>query len=139
MHQIYRGTPMPKCNFGNFIEITLRYGYSPVNLLHIFRTHFPKNPSGWVPLILSGLSSCTIIEASKRKAKESIFRLRKLNERQKIFINIFMTFLKGGLKQNIIWHSLVNKSNYEWPLIEMRSEWLSESLKESQHYFFFWT
>ena len=27
----------------NFIEITLRYGCSPVNLLHIFRTPFTKN------------------------------------------------------------------------------------------------
>ena len=37
-----------------------------------------------------------IIEASERKAKESIFMSRRLNERQKIFIKIFMTFLKGG-------------------------------------------
>ena len=40
---------MPKCDFNkvasNFIEITLRYGCSPVNLLHIFITPFPKNTS----------------------------------------------------------------------------------------------
>ena len=30
----------------NFIEITLRHVCSPVNLLHIFRTFFPKNTSG---------------------------------------------------------------------------------------------
>ena len=30
----------------NFIEIALRRGCSPVNLLHIFRTTFPKNTSG---------------------------------------------------------------------------------------------
>ena len=30
----------------NFIEITLRHGCSPVNLLHIFRTPFSKNTSG---------------------------------------------------------------------------------------------
>ena len=30
----------------NFIEITLRHGCSPVNLLCIFRTPFPKNTSG---------------------------------------------------------------------------------------------
>ena len=29
----------------NFIEITLRHGYSPANLLHIFRTPFPNNTS----------------------------------------------------------------------------------------------
>ena len=36
----------------NFIEITLRHGCSPVNLLHIFRTPFFKNISGWLLLIL---------------------------------------------------------------------------------------
>ena len=30
----------------NFIEITLRHGCSPVNLLHIFRAPFPKNTAG---------------------------------------------------------------------------------------------
>ena len=34
----------------NFIEIKLRYGCSPVNLLHIFRTPFPRNTSGWLLL-----------------------------------------------------------------------------------------
>ena len=33
---------MPKCDF---IEIALRHGCSPVNLLHIFRTAFLKNTS----------------------------------------------------------------------------------------------
>ena len=30
----------------NFIEITIRHGYSSVNLLHIFRIPFPENTSG---------------------------------------------------------------------------------------------
>ena len=34
----------------NFIEITLWHGCSPVNLLHIFGTLFPKNASGWLLL-----------------------------------------------------------------------------------------
>ena len=34
----------------NFIEITFRHGCSPVNLLHIFRTPFPKSTSGWLLL-----------------------------------------------------------------------------------------
>ena len=45
---------MPLCDFNkvasNFIEITLRHGSSPVNLLHIFGTSFPKNTSGWLIL-----------------------------------------------------------------------------------------
>ena len=35
----------------NFIEITIRHGCSPVNLLHIFRTLFLKNTSGRLPLL----------------------------------------------------------------------------------------
>ena len=31
-------------------EIALRHGCSPVNLLHIFRTPFPRNTSGWLLL-----------------------------------------------------------------------------------------
>ena len=30
----------------NFIEIAFPHGCSPVNLLHLFRTPFPKNTSG---------------------------------------------------------------------------------------------
>ena len=48
MQQIYRRTPMPKCNF----KITLRHGCSPVNLLLIFRTPFLKNTTGCLLLIL---------------------------------------------------------------------------------------
>ena len=49
MLQIYRRTSMPKCDFNKVDrnkEITLRYGCSPVNLLHIFRTPFFKDTSG---------------------------------------------------------------------------------------------
>ena len=35
----------------NFIEIALRHGCSSVNLLHIFRTSFPKNTSGGLLLL----------------------------------------------------------------------------------------
>ena len=36
----------------NFIEITLWHESSPVNLLHIFRTPFPKNTSRRLPVPL---------------------------------------------------------------------------------------
>ena len=36
---------MPKCDFN---EIALRHGCSLVSLLHIFRTLFSKNSSGWL-------------------------------------------------------------------------------------------
>ena len=62
--QIYRRTPMPNCDFNkvasNFIEIALRHGCSPVNLLHIFRTTFPKNTSGRLLLLLICFESCQV-------------------------------------------------------------------------------
>ena len=50
MKQIYRRTPMPKCDFNkvtliSIIEIVLHHGCSHVNLLHIFRAPFCKNTS----------------------------------------------------------------------------------------------
>ena len=36
----------------NFIEVTLRHGCSPVNLLHIFTTLFFKNTFEWLLLVL---------------------------------------------------------------------------------------
>ena len=34
--------------FCSFIEIALRHGCSPANLLHTFRTPFPRKTSGWL-------------------------------------------------------------------------------------------
>ena len=34
----------------NVIEIALLHGFSPVNLLHIFRTPFSQNTTGWLLL-----------------------------------------------------------------------------------------
>ena len=45
----------------NFIEITLLHGCSPVNLLHIFRTTFPKNTSGGLLLYMNIEKSIFVI------------------------------------------------------------------------------
>ena len=50
MQQIYRRTHMPKCDF-NKVTYQLRHGSSPVNLLHIFRTPFPRNTLGRLLLV----------------------------------------------------------------------------------------
>ena len=42
----------------NLVEIVLRHGCFPVNLLHIFRTSFPKNTSG--RLVLNFLSKVKV-------------------------------------------------------------------------------
>ena len=46
---------MPKCDFNKvslqlYIEIILRHGCAPVNLMHILKTTFTKNTSGWLLL-----------------------------------------------------------------------------------------
>ena len=49
-----RGVLRKRCSeklLCNFFEITLRQECSPVNLLHIFRTPFPRNTSGWLLLL----------------------------------------------------------------------------------------
>ena len=47
----------------NFIEIVIRHGCSPVNLLYIFRTPFPKNTSGWLLLYFSQRSLKNMIRS----------------------------------------------------------------------------
>ena len=58
-----------------FIEITLRYGCSPVNLLHIFRAHFLKNTSGWLLLkSLTKAGSPTKINQRVVKYKQNLLK-----------------------------------------------------------------
>ena len=47
----------------NFIEITLRHGCSPINLLPIFRTPFTNKTSVWL-LLLRGSSHITHVDQS---------------------------------------------------------------------------
>ena len=66
MQQIYRKkhpcrNVISRKLFCNFIEITRRYGCSPVTLLHIFRIFFTKNTSGWLLLLFEIIISLTII------------------------------------------------------------------------------
>ena len=52
----------------NFIEIALRYGCSPVKMLYIFRTPFPKNTSEPLLLMVSTnfwLSQCILSNKEK--------------------------------------------------------------------------
>ena len=63
VHQMYRRTTMPKCDFNSYkatiLKIALRYRYSPVNLLHIFKLtqNFKKKNkvvTGKSPFFLKG-------------------------------------------------------------------------------------
>ena len=49
----------------NFIEITLRHGCSPVKLLHIFRTPFPRNTSGGLRLYYTNSDYTNVLKYMK--------------------------------------------------------------------------
>ena len=51
----------------NFIEITLRYGCSPVNLLHILRTPFSRSTSGRLLLLVHDFLTLTSPFREKHK------------------------------------------------------------------------
>ena len=65
---------MPKCNFNKVAtEITLRHECSPVYLLHIFRTPFPRNASGRMLL-----NNDNETPGTKKKTGERAFNLKNL-------------------------------------------------------------
>ena len=70
----------------NFVEITFRHGYSAVNLLHIFRTLFPKNTSGG--LLLNNLDTKaalnTKITQVENKLPDTNILIKKTNYNAKI-------------------------------------------------------
>ena len=103
-----------KCD-SNFIEITVPYGWSPVNLLHILRTLFPKNTSGW--LLLKNLTTIRkkcknnkfiwyLYNFSRVVATSELFQINKTR--------CFFTFNESWRKINE-----VNSKNNFWMFIEI--------------------
>ena len=87
MQQIYRRTPMPKCDFA------LQHGCSPVNLLHIFRTPFHRNNPWWL-LLINPMSAIYDLPA---QTAWTVFRLPRFNiwfENVKVFWIFNVTWLK---------------------------------------------
>ena len=90
----------------NFIEITLRYGCSPVNLVHNFKTPFPKNTPGlWLFICCK----------TKLKTKYIFF--------EKIFYKIYIICRKNVFiwkkkvlywKFSFYWKKLFYWEKYKW-------------------------
>ena len=69
--------------YSNFIEIALRHGCSPVNLLHIFRTPFPKNISEGplLTLIIRGCPQVLLLLISEfTQVDKALFPLKSLEK-----------------------------------------------------------
>ena len=77
MQQIYKIPPMPKCDFNkvakqsNSNEITLWHRCSTVNLLHLFRTSFPKNNFG--RLLLDVLNKHPPLKNKRLRSNHTFF------------------------------------------------------------------
>ena len=75
MQHIYNRTPTPKIDFNKvaFHGLFAWYGYSPVNLLHIFRTPFPKNSSGWLLLYIPkpNINFISLVKTERKLTKMS--------------------------------------------------------------------
>ena len=71
---------------------TLRHGCSPVNLLHIFRTPFPRNTCGWL-----------LLQYAEKPIVLSIFLQKK------IMVNCVKSFFK--ISQNHVSHHTLAKTN----------------------------
>ena len=89
MQQIYRRTPMSKCDFNkvasNFIKIALWHGCSPINLLHTLRPPFPKNTSG--RLLLCGVPSVVTDHLWRSyPANEPLFSNSNTSKRCEIYV-----------------------------------------------------
>ena len=78
---------MPNCNF---MEITLRHGCSPVNLLHISRTPL-KNTSFWTA------ASVCMMEIFVKIVKDVLLRLRQFLATEKNAENAFYFTIKALL------------------------------------------
>ena len=59
--------------YSNFMKIAPWHGCSPVNFLHIFRIHFPRNTPAW--LLLKGLLSFLTDKSNLLEGLTSVFKL----------------------------------------------------------------
>ena len=113
----------------NFIEIALRHGCSPLNLLHIFRISFPKNTFGWLLLFLTHFWSMLVFSGTikwkhltrnellqnwcdnfRRKASSQIFDTA---QKMKFSIKDFFSKYDQIRRKLRIWSNLLKKSLME--------------------------
>ena len=93
--------------YSNFMKIAPWHGCSPVNFLHIFRTHFPRNTSGW--LLLKSLLSFLTDKSNLSEGLTSVFKL--FAEQISLFYIIHWAYISAyGLRNKNIDQT---KSNFK--------------------------
>ena len=68
------------------LQITLHHGSSPVNLLHIVRTPFPRNTFGWVLLYLVVRGGSNLLNWWGPNSEIFLPDLRELFQRVQFFV-----------------------------------------------------
>ena len=88
----------------NFIEIALRHGYSPVNLLHIFGISFPKNTCGGLlyseQLLLNLYPTSNGIERNCQKIEFYVKDFFSKCEQSCSFLSLGSQLLKKSIIKN---------------------------------------
>ena len=84
-----------------FIEITLQHGCLHVNLMHIFRTSYPQNTSGWLLLNvqLDASQNTTTGVTMRQKLLQKIYVYEQWIESDRM---IFVNFLSFRQKHQCI-------------------------------------
>ena len=106
----------------NFIEIALWHGCSPVNLLHILRTLFPRNSSGWLLLNLDSnpVTSIQCLHCRLFSAK---------THRQHFCCDVFL--LKKGILICMPICTISNDEKVFWNFQNFRLSFFSEHFQKS--------
>ena len=78
---------MPKCDYN---KVALRHGCSLGNLLHIFRTPFLTNTSGWLPLEIHNTSRVSYKFILYVQFKSSVYWGSGRKARTKLFSTILI-------------------------------------------------
>ena len=95
-------------------RIILRHGCFPVNLLHIFRTPFLKNTSGWLLLKVDNKMACNVQEENKKYSVTILQELlsNRIQVSMSNKMNVIKCLLKKDSTQKLI---LTNKSQPPLP------------------------
>ena len=130
----------------NLIEITLRHGCSPINLLHIFTTPFFKNAFGWVTLKASWISSLVhwaVNICNKNKLQTELIRIKDLTAWNSFPERIGDILINDKLKRlnvNNIKNTTSNDFETIWiklPYLGVKGGQLLKSLKANlKHHFY---